>query len=105
MKGNQDFQGSMFSYIGLEERVPATPPLRKLRVVVDMLLPTMCSEFETVCFATHNLMRIGNMTCKQASRVVGIASQTHLGYSFLRNQRPLCVERALFQRHVRLRND
>ena len=41
MRGNQDFQGAMFSYISLEERVPATHPLRKLRAVVDALLATM----------------------------------------------------------------
>ena len=35
MRGNQDFQGAMFSYISLEERVPATHPLRKLRAVPE----------------------------------------------------------------------
>ena len=34
MRGNQDFQGAMFSYISLEERVPATHPLRKLAALV-----------------------------------------------------------------------
>jgi transposase len=48
MRGNQDFQGAMFSYISLEERVAATHPLRKLRTVVDALLATMNSEFEEV---------------------------------------------------------
>lgn len=48
MRGNQDFQGGMFSYISLEERVPATHPLRKLRAVVDALLATMNTEFEAV---------------------------------------------------------
>ena len=38
----------MFSYISLEERVPAAHPLRKLRAVVDALLVTMSSEFEAV---------------------------------------------------------
>lgn len=38
----------MFSYISLEERVPAAHPLRKLRAVVDALLATMHSEFEAV---------------------------------------------------------
>ena len=41
MRGNPDFQGAMFSYISLEERVPAAHPLRKLRAVVDALLATM----------------------------------------------------------------
>ena len=48
MRGNQDFQGAMFSYISLEERVPAAHPLRKLRAVVDALLATMHSEFDAV---------------------------------------------------------
>jgi transposase len=38
----------MFSYISLEERVPASHPLRKLRGVVDALLATMDREFEAV---------------------------------------------------------
>jgi hypothetical protein len=38
----------MFSYISLEERVPAAHPLRKLRGVVDGLLGTMDREFEAV---------------------------------------------------------
>jgi hypothetical protein len=44
MRGSQDFQGTMFSYISLEERVPAAHPLRKLRGVVDALLATMDRE-------------------------------------------------------------
>ena len=48
MRGNQDFQGAMFSYISLEDRVPAAHPLRKLRAVVDALLASMSSEFEAV---------------------------------------------------------
>jgi transposase len=38
----------MFSYISLEERVPAKHPLRKLRSVVDALMATMSAEFEAV---------------------------------------------------------
>ena len=38
----------MFSYISLEERVPAKHPLRKLRSVVDALLASMSAEFEAV---------------------------------------------------------
>ena len=48
MRGSQDFQGTMFSDISLEERVPAAHPLRKLRGVVDALLATMDCEFEAV---------------------------------------------------------
>ena len=38
----------MFSYISLEERVPAKHPLRTLRRVVDALLASMSAEFEAV---------------------------------------------------------
>jgi transposase len=48
MRGTPDFQGAIFSYISLEERVPQTQPLRKLRVVFDALLPTMNLKFEAV---------------------------------------------------------
>ena len=48
MRGNQDFQGAMFSYVSLEERVPQAHPLRTLRAVVDALLATMSGEFEAV---------------------------------------------------------
>ena len=48
MRGTQNFQGAMFSYISLEERVPARHPLRKLRSLVDALLASMSAEFEAV---------------------------------------------------------
>jgi hypothetical protein len=48
MRGTQNFQGAMFSYISLEERVPAKHPFRKLRRLVDALLATMSAEFEAV---------------------------------------------------------
>jgi len=46
MRGTQSFQGAMFTYLSLEERVPAKHPLRKLRAVVDALLASMSSEFD-----------------------------------------------------------
>ena len=48
MRGVQSFQGAMFSYISLEDRVSAQHPLRKLRALVDALLASMSAEFETV---------------------------------------------------------
>lgn len=45
MRGNQNFQGAMFSYISLDERVLQAHRLRKLRAVVDALLATMSNEF------------------------------------------------------------
>jgi transposase len=48
MRGNQPFQGAMFSYISPEERVPQAHPLRKLRAVVDALLATMNREIDAM---------------------------------------------------------
>jgi transposase len=39
-------QAEMFSYRSLEERIPASHPLRKLRVVVDGILASMHPSFE-----------------------------------------------------------
>ena len=41
MRGNQDFEGAMFSYISHEEREPQAHLLRKLRAVVDEMLDTL----------------------------------------------------------------
>jgi transposase len=38
-------QDPLFSYIGLEERVPKSHPLRRMRVMVDAVLKSMSSEF------------------------------------------------------------
>lgn len=38
----------MFSYVSLEDRVPATHPLRKLRGLVDILLTTMSTDFDAI---------------------------------------------------------
>lgn len=41
-------QHTMFSYRSLEERIPVTHPLRKLRILVDGILKSMNAEFEEV---------------------------------------------------------
>ena len=41
-------QHAMFSYRSLEDRIPATHPLRKLRILVDGILKVMNAEFEEV---------------------------------------------------------
>jgi transposase len=45
MRGEDLTQGSLFSYIGLEERVPKGHPLRKMRLLVDAVLRSMSGEF------------------------------------------------------------
>lgn len=47
MRGNDEqLQSGMFSYVSLEERVPADHPLRGIRELVDEVLAKMSSEFD-----------------------------------------------------------
>lgn len=46
MRGEHDQQSGMFSYVSLEERVPADHPLRAIRNSVDQILGSMSKEFD-----------------------------------------------------------
>ena len=46
MRGNENQQGGMFSYVSMEERVPADHPLRPIRQLVDQILTTMSKRFD-----------------------------------------------------------
>jgi transposase len=46
MRGSDEQTGSLFSYVNLEERVPARHPLRKIKAVVDAALVTLDADFE-----------------------------------------------------------
>ena len=46
MRGSDQSTGSLFSYVDLEERVPARHPLRKIKTVVDAALATLDADFE-----------------------------------------------------------
>ena len=48
MRGTSNPQSNLFSYISLEDRIPASHPLRKLRVLVDAVLASMDEEFDAV---------------------------------------------------------
>jgi len=45
MRGSDQQNGSLFSYVNLEERVPARHPLRKIKAVVDPALTHLDADF------------------------------------------------------------
>ena len=46
MRGSESQQGSMFSYVDLESRVPKSHPLRRIRRLVDTALEEMSARFD-----------------------------------------------------------
>lgn len=48
MRGTDEMSSSLFSYVGLEERIPAHHPLRKLRQVVNDALSSLDADFSGV---------------------------------------------------------
>ena len=46
MRGNEKQQGSLFSYVDLESRIPATHPLRSMRQLVDKALAGLNKDFD-----------------------------------------------------------
>jgi len=46
LRGEADVQGSMFSYVDLESRIPKKHPIRKIRRIVDDALPSLEPAFE-----------------------------------------------------------
>jgi transposase len=48
MRGSDRHSGSLFSYVNLEERVPARHPLRKIKTVVDAALFDLDADFATL---------------------------------------------------------
>jgi transposase len=46
MRGDDQQQSGMFSYVSLEERVPHDHPLRRIREMVDQILRGMAKEFD-----------------------------------------------------------
>ncbi len=45
MRGTDDAIGSLFSYVDLEDRIPARHPLRKVRQVVNEALASLDADF------------------------------------------------------------
>lgn len=48
MRGSDKQAGSLFSYVNLEERIPARHPLRKIKGVVDAALASLDADFEAL---------------------------------------------------------
>ena len=46
MRGDDQQQSGMFSYVSLEERVSQDHPLRRIRELVDQILRGMAKEFD-----------------------------------------------------------
>ena len=46
MRGKKTDQNQMFSYISLDERIPARHPLRQIRKIVDVALSEMSDVFD-----------------------------------------------------------
>lgn len=46
MRGEDLCQGTLFSYVNLEDRVPAGHPLRRMKLLVDGILRAMSAEFD-----------------------------------------------------------
>ncbi len=48
MRGDDAHQGSMYSYVGLEQRVPLNHPLRRMRDMVDEVMSMLSPEFDVL---------------------------------------------------------
>ena len=48
MRGSEEKQGALFSYVHLESRIPATHPLRMMRTLVDKVLGALDKDFEAM---------------------------------------------------------
>src|SRR5262245_15260532 len=46
MRGDDQLQSGMFSYVSLEDRVPKEHPLREIRRLVDEVLRAMAKDFD-----------------------------------------------------------
>jgi transposase len=49
MRGTDEASGSLFSYVDLEERIPAGHPLRKIRQIVNDAPTSLDTEFDALC--------------------------------------------------------
>jgi transposase len=48
MRGDEDQQPAMFSYVNLDQRVPSNHPLRAIRKMADQALAELSSHFDSL---------------------------------------------------------
>lgn len=48
MRGHEQTSGRLFSYVDLEERIPASHPLRTIREIVNDVLGSLSPDFEAM---------------------------------------------------------
>jgi hypothetical protein len=60
MRGQQERSGSLFSYVSIEERIPASHPLRRIRKLADHALdrlnPTFCDGSAPLSGVTREVL-------------------------------------------------
>jgi transposase len=52
MRGNEQQQDAVFSYVSLEQRVPTDHPLRAIRKMVDQALRELSPHFDSLYAST-----------------------------------------------------
>ena len=68
MRGTDEATGSLFSYVDLEDRIPARHPLRKVREIVNDALASMDAEFDRL-YATEGRPSIAPERLLRASLI------------------------------------
>ena len=63
MRGSDARSGELFSYVDLEERVPAKHPLRVIRRIVNDVLAALDAEFEALYAAGGRPSKSGCSFC------------------------------------------
>jgi transposase len=49
MRGQQERSGSLFSYVSIKERIPASHPLRRIRKLAHQALDRLNPTFRQLC--------------------------------------------------------
>ena len=80
MRGADEQPGSMFSYVSLEERVPADHPLRAIRRITDRALERLSPQLRARCMSISAGRRFrrrsccGRCCCKRSTRFAASGS-------------------------------